>query len=92
MARRARRLSKEKARKRKSSTKRGYDRQWRNVRLIKLQADPLCEDCIDDDRSTEATEVHHIVKIKDDPELRLDLDNLMSLCSRCHSIRSARGE
>ena len=92
MPRRARRLSRPKSQKRKSSTQRGYDRQWRNVRLMKLQADPLCEDCLRDDRSTEATEVHHIIKIKDDPELRLALDNLMALCTRCHSIRSARGE
>lgn len=92
MAKRARRLSRPRPRRRKSSTKRGYDRQWRNVRLIKLQADPLCEDCDRNDRSTEATEVHHIRKIKDAPELRLDLDNLMSLCTPCHAIRSARGE
>ena len=33
---------------------------------------------------TAATEVHHIVKIKDRPELRLEWSNLMSVCRDCH--------
>jgi 5-methylcytosine-specific restriction protein A len=55
--------------------------------------DPLCEDCITiHDRSTQAVDVHHIKKIIDAPELRLAMDNLMSLCKPCHQIRTARGE
>ena len=78
--------------KRESACKRGYDRQWRNVRKAKLDQDPLCEDCLKNEISTPAKEVHHIRKIIHAPELRLEIDNLMSLCERCHDIRSARGE
>lgn len=89
LTRRRRGLSRHK---RESAAKRGYDRQWRNVRKAKIEQDPLCEDCLQDQRSTPAKEVHHIRKIIDAPELRLEIDNLMSLCERCHDIRTARGE
>ena len=99
MPNRARRLSRSRRNvngrpaKRESACKRGYDRRWRNTRAQKLQMDPLCEDCITiHDRSTQAVDVHHIKKIIDAPELRLAMDNLMSLCKPCHQIRTARGE
>lgn len=39
-----------------------------------------------------ATEVHHIIKIAARPDLRLDQENLMSLCKSCHGRRTGRGE
>lgn len=30
--------------------------------------------------------VHHIIPIKDNEQLKLDLNNLMLLCSKCHPI------
>ena len=37
-----------------------------------------------------ATEVHHVKDLKEHPELGLDDDNLISLCSECHNIRHGR--
>lgn len=33
---------------------------------------------------TEGLSVHHIVPLEEDFELRNDMDNLVTLCSRCH--------
>lgn len=75
-----------------STTERGYGwdyQQWRD-RIIRER--PLCEDCLDQGRVTPAEELHHMVKIKDDPSRRLDEDNARMLCGPCHDKRTARGE
>lgn len=54
---------------------------WRQLRRIKLGRQPVCERC----RVALATEVHHIENARGNEEGRLDLDNLQSLCHRCHS-------
>jgi hypothetical protein len=41
---------------RPSSTQRGYDRNWAKVRAIKLANDPLCQDCLEQGRTTAASE------------------------------------
>lgn len=35
-------------------------------------------------------EVHHIQELKEHPELGLDDDNLVSLCTQCHNLRHGR--
>jgi 5-methylcytosine-specific restriction protein A len=75
-----------------SARSRGYDKRWEKVRALKLRRDPLCEDCKSEGRYIPAKEVHHIIKVSDRPDLRLVLDNLMSLCTRHHAIRTRRGE
>ena len=72
-----------------NSTARGYDRRWRKLRRQKLMADPRCEDCKSRGRVTLAVEVHHIIRISKQPDLRLDRDNLKSLCEPCHDAHSA---
>lgn len=37
-----------------------------------------------------AEAVHHLKELKEYPELGLDDDNLISLCSRCHNLRHGR--
>lgn len=37
-----------------------------------------------------AEEVHHIVELKEHPELGLEEDNLISLCVPCHNLRHGR--
>lgn len=69
---------------------RGYDAQWRKLRLWFLQRNPLCADCRKHGYVTAAYEVHHIVPIAQAPERRLDPDNLASLCKPCHSRISLR--
>lgn len=71
---------------------RGYDADWYRLRHQHLLRWPLCADCLDRRMYTAATEVHHMAKVADHPERRLDPDNLMSLCRTCHSRRTARGE
>jgi len=66
------------------ASKRGYDWQWSKVRKMKLSINPLCEMCLKEGRATAADTVHHIVEVEQDPSLRLDLKNLMSLCRDCH--------
>ena len=37
-----------------------------------------------------AGEVHHIQELKKHPELGLEDDNLISLCTQCHNLRHGR--
>lgn len=75
-----------------TSAQRGYDADWRRVRLRHLQQHPLCLFCEADGRITPATDVDHIVSIAEAPEYRLDPTNLRSLCQSCHSRRTARDQ
>jgi len=71
-------------RSRMSAASRGYDADWRRVRLAALRRDHyLCLECLKEGRVTQAREVDHITPITAGGE-RLDLDNLQSLCSPCH--------
>ena len=68
-------------------------REWQELRIAKLRANPLCEECMKQGIATSARCVHHIVPIetartKDEMKrLALDcgLNGLMSLCFACHA-------
>lgn len=80
-------------RRRGSSTQRGYDYVWQQLRLQKLAADPLCE--CDECRAGElrvvaASVVDHIIAIEDQPALRLVWSNLRSMSKPCHDRHTAR--
>jgi 5-methylcytosine-specific restriction enzyme A len=77
---------------RENSCARGYDRHWQKLRAATLAERPLCEDCLACNRLTAATECHHLRKVADRPDLRLDGSNLLSLCRACHNARTRRGE
>lgn len=62
---------------------------WRRLRQVKLNADPLCEECRRRGLVTEATVVDHIVPINEGGAA-LDLRNLQSLCDACHNRKSGR--
>lgn len=64
--------------------KRGYDSVWRKLRGQFLARHPLCLWCKTKGITTPATMVHHLKPIKKVKELRLDDDNLVSLCRSCH--------
>lgn len=75
-----------------SSSRRGYDRQWQVVREQALKRDEyICQTCKNKGRAVPATIVDHSKAFhgKADP-LRLDLDNLVSLCRSCHSHKTNR--
>lgn len=63
---------------------------WRKLRTAKLRANPICEECEKKDKSTIATEVHHIVPVESVSgwakmeRLMFSWLNLQSLCHACH--------
>src|SRR5688572_21629845 len=68
-----------------SAALRGYDGTWQRLRAMKLASQPLCElYCMEQERLTVATEVHHVRPIRTNPELRLVWENLRSTCHPCH--------
>lgn len=68
------------------SRARGYDRTWERLRLMHLNAHPYCVMCRErEGRDVPADTVDHKVTIEERPDLRLDPDNLQSLCAPCHS-------
>lgn len=64
----------------KRSAKFYHSKEWRKLRDLKIEAEHgLCEEC-----GEPATEVHHIVSIKEDWSQRLTYRNLKALCHSCH--------
>ena len=63
---------------------------WRTMRLEKLKADPLCEECLKNEVITSGVEVHHIKPIStassifEKQKLGFDYNNLQTLCKQCH--------
>lgn len=58
---------------------------------IKEAANYLCEVCKDQGEYTyNGLEVHHIIKLRDDPDKLLDDDNLICLCKQ-HHMQADRG-
>ena len=68
---------------------------WRKLRLVKLRYNPLCERCEKRGKIVEAEDVHHIktfvVDGKIDAERAYNINNLMSLCKKCHGELHGRG-
>ncbi|WP_458451680.1 HNH endonuclease signature motif containing protein [Alistipes finegoldii] len=60
---------------------------WRRLRLQKLNAEPLCEECRRGGVVTPATVVDHIVPINEGGA-PMDMENLQSLCAKCHNRKS----
>lgn len=69
---------------RPSSSARGYGAQWRNLRRLKLNRNPMCEQ----PGCTEvATDVDHIIaRSKGGEDM---MENLQSLCHSHHSRKTA---
>ncbi len=81
-------------------------KQWKQKRPDILRRDCYeCQDCrkrLEDARAAgirlhgadtkirRAEQVHHIKELKEHPELALDDENLISLCTICHNIRHGR--
>ena len=73
-----------------SAHERGYDHEWRRVRVRALQRDKyLCQHCLLVGRVTVAVDVDHIIPLASGGE-RLDLHNLQSLCRPCHRVKTER--
>lgn len=64
---------------------------WIKAREIALARDyGLCQDCLREGKVTIADMVHHKVEVKSNWEIRLELDNLISLCNSCHQKEHKR--
>uniref|UniRef100_A0A6M3XZ83 Putative homing endonuclease n=1 Tax=viral metagenome TaxID=1070528 RepID=A0A6M3XZ83_9ZZZZ len=64
----------------------GYDWAWRKLRKKRLDSDPLCQHCLENDHVTPAKEVDHII-----PRAlggRNEWANTQSLCVPCHRIKT----
>lgn len=59
-------------------------RRWRQLRQMKLNADPLCQRC----GSGYFVQAHHIIDRKQRPDLAYCIENLESLCRSCHSTET----
>ena len=63
---------------------------WRTTRLEYKTKHPICERCLHEGRVTPMTDVHHICKFglgrtaSERWQLLTDMDNLASLCEKCH--------
>jgi 5-methylcytosine-specific restriction protein A len=80
----------ERERERGSASARGYDRAWQRLRDQVLREEPLCRRCKFEDRVTAAVDVHHVIDVRDRPDLRLVRSNLEPLCHSHHSSHTAR--
>jgi 5-methylcytosine-specific restriction protein A len=62
-------------------------RRGQDIRARFLHAHPLCRTCLEQGRTTEATEVDHIIPLhKGGPESD---DNRQALCVACHKAKTA---
>ncbi len=59
--------------------------EWKRLRNLKLQMNPLCERCEKQGRTTIATIVHHIEEIREGGDRLPTLEELESICKPCHS-------
>jgi len=68
-----------------------HSREWLAVRVQVLDRDRwLCQMCKAERRITKANTVHHRTALRDAWELRLEVDNLESVCPPCHSALERR--
>lgn len=71
---------------RESPSKRGYGRDWKILREQHLRQHPYCVKC----QATHGLEVDHIIPHKGNYKLLFDINNLQTLCHRCHSRKTAK--
>ena len=63
---------------------------WRTTRLEYKTKHPICERCLHEGRVTPMTDVHHMCRFgqgrtaSERWQLLTDMDNLVSLCEKCH--------
>lgn len=68
--------------------KKRYGRKWKRIRDSYIKHNPLCEECLKQNITKAAEEVHHIIPLSkggDSSE-----ENLMALCKTCHSTITAK--
>jgi 5-methylcytosine-specific restriction protein A len=66
------------------------NRRWRAIRQAQLDAYPLCRICLEHGQTTIATQVDHILRLKQGGTNANA--NLQSLCASCHSRKTQAEE
>lgn len=74
---------------RETANARGYTYRWQKASAGWLRSHPLCVHCEAQGLVVAATEVDHIIPYKGDATLQWDSNNWQSLCSSCHSKKTA---
>ena len=77
---------------RPNANARGYTKRWKKRRDAFIASHPLCEHCRQRGEIKGAECVDHIVPHRGNAGLFWDESNWQSLCNRCHSRKTARGE
>jgi 5-methylcytosine-specific restriction endonuclease McrA len=75
-----------------TTTERGYDEAWKRLRADHLKREPLCRECRKAGRAVPATVGDHIIDIAERPDLRLEDDNIQSLCKTHHDRKTAAAQ
>ncbi|MCM3730060.1 HNH endonuclease [Fictibacillus nanhaiensis] len=66
-------------------------KEWIKLRTVAFQRDNgLCQDCLEEKKIKPGDVVDHIIEIKDNWDLRLDISNLKTLCHRHHNEKTAK--
>ena len=61
-------------------------KKWKTKRQSILRRDEyICRECKRYGKTTPATTVHHILPLEQRPDLKLNSQNLISLCNECHN-------
>ena len=66
-----------------------HSKGWRMTRKFYIKANPLCEQCTRDGRTTGGQMVDHIRQITMGGD-RLHQSNLQTLCNSCHNKKNAK--
>jgi 5-methylcytosine-specific restriction endonuclease McrA len=64
--------------------------EWKALRKYVLSIEPLCRRCKVENKLVPASVVDHIIDISDNPDIRLDVNNLQPLCKSCHSSKTIK--
>lgn len=66
---------------------------WREIsKQVKLRDDYLCQECLRNNIYKPCDVTDHIIEIKDNFEMRWDIENMESLCHLCHSVKTRKEE
>ena len=67
---------------------------WKKVARLKINANPLCEDPLQNHKrrnmTESSTQVHHVSGLAIAPEKAFEWDNLMAVCTKCHALLEAK--
>jgi 5-methylcytosine-specific restriction protein A len=64
-------------------------RDWRDrIRPAQMAREPLCRHCKERGLLVPAEQVDHIIPPRGDPHLQRSFENMASLCTSCHAVKT----